>query len=165
MTLVLLGALAFAAGAAHRAPVSPVAPGFKIRPTTASLQGMCHPEATARRLIRLLDAFNSGRAREFSRRFTADATLHPYSGGPDDFQRRGRSALERFVWRRHRSGDTWAATALHPPPTHNGQHVAVYGLGIRVQRFGRPTYEAGAKVIVVCSTGRVLRWVGPLWKS
>jgi hypothetical protein len=156
---VLALALVSVAPASHRPSPSPVEPGFVIRATTASLTGKCEPSVAARRLIALLDAFNQGRARAFSRGFAYRSTFEPYNDsrlapgtlGP------GR-AIEQFVWRRHRRGDSWAATTLVPPVEARGQ--AIYGLDLKVRVGGR-RFTTGAKVVIDCRTGRVPRWVGP----
>jgi hypothetical protein len=73
MAFVLVGTAA-AAFAAYRYNAPPVAPDFTIGSTTVPLSGRCAPDRVARHLISRLDAFDSGRARAFSRGFPARTT-------------------------------------------------------------------------------------------
>lgn len=148
--------------AAHRSPAPTVAPTFTIHRTQATLRGFCEPERAARRLLWMIDAFNSGRLRAFSRGFTARTSFHPYSE-VQRYAMSGRSDIERFARRRHALGDGWTATDLRAP-RESGPYESIYSLGLSVKHRGTPVYKTGTKIIIRCATGKVSRWVGPIWE-
>jgi hypothetical protein len=159
-----------AASAPHyNAP--PVAPNFILGTTTVPLRPRCMPERVAQHLISRLDAFDSGRARAFSRAFPASSApatnvFRPYSGEALPGYRDSlstRPGVERIVRALYRRGDGWTALRLDPPQGNPlGPGRAVYGLGLRVTRRHVPQYETGAKIVINCTTGRVIRWLGPV---
>ncbi len=159
-----------AAFAADRYNAPPVAPDFSIGSTTVALTGRCTPDRVARHLISRLDAFDSGRARAFSRAFPAGTKSARWVFNPyDDEALPGyRSALktqpgiERIARALYRRGDGWTATRLLPPCGSASSSRATYGLSLRVTRRGLPSYDAGAKVIIDCDSGRITRWNGPV---
>jgi hypothetical protein len=170
---VLAAAGAFAASAVSAPtdePAPPTSPDFTVAQTAFSPPGACAVEPTTRQLIGLLRAFNSGYARAFSRRFEKNGGFHPYTGlrlAVRGWQIAsgvsGRAAIERVVRARHAAGDGWTATKVLPPQRAGDQpERAVYGLSLQVTRGARTPYTSGSKIIVRCSSGRIIRWVGPV---
>lgn len=168
VVLLAIACLAADVSHAHHAPpAQPVAPEFVIDGTDVLLSGPCEPRRVARRVIALLDAFNNGRARAFSRGFAVRAEFHPYNGtalAPPPG--RGRWRIERFVGRRHKARDSWTATRLTPPQTSPPAPPAnaVYGLSFRV-RVGSYDRVRGSKLVIDCRSGNIDRWVGPALTS
>lgn len=166
---VLLAVPAGAALGAYHYNAPPVAPDFTIGSTTLPLSGSCAPDRVARHLIARLDAFDSGRARAFSRGFLSRATSATLIFNPYDGERlpgyrpssRTRPGIERIARGLHARGDGWTATRLQPPTGSAGDR-AIYHLSLRVTRRDAPPYNAGVKVIVACDTGRITRWNGPV---
>jgi hypothetical protein len=177
LAAVMAAVTAAAAGASvggyhYNAP--PVSAGFTVGTTTVSLSGRCAPDRVAQTLITRLDAFDSGRARAFSRGFIASATaarstFNPYSGEALPAYRpswKTRPAIERVAQALYRRGDGWTATRLQPPTgTASPPGKAIYGLFLRVTRRGFAMYSTGVKLIVACDSGRITRWNGPIGPS
>jgi hypothetical protein len=174
VVFVLMATAAGAAFAAGRYNAPPVAPDFTIGATTVPLSGRCAPDRVARHLILRLEAFDSGRARAFSRGFPASVRsarwiFNPYAGEALPGYRaslRTRPGIERIVRALYRRGDGWTATRLGPPTgAASPPGRAIYGLSLRVTRRGFQPYDAGVKVIVACDSGRITRWNGPIGPS
>jgi hypothetical protein len=171
---VLAAASTGAAFAVYDYNAPPVTPDFSIGPTTVLLTERCAPDRVARHLISRLDAFDSGRARAFSRAFPARSAasarqvFNPYSGEALPGYRSSlklRPTIERVARALYRRGDGWTATRLLPPQGILSRNEAIYGLSLRVTRRGVPSYDTGVKVIIDCATGRVKRWNGPVGSS
>ncbi len=109
----------------------------------------------------MLGRFNAGRAADFAAAFTVNPKFQPYNGSPDAFTAVSRNRIESFVRTRHRAGDGWTALSVGPP-SGGGGSSATYGLWLRVMRGVREPYEQGVKVVVVCSSGRIKTWLGPV---
>jgi hypothetical protein len=112
----------------------------------------------------VLGAFNAGRVGKFVRRFATNAEFSPYNGRPQGaYRAMGRAAIASVIRKRHRAGDGWTAYQLIAPvETRRGE--GIFGLFLRVRVDGTE-FEQGVKVITSCSTGKVLTWLGPAWKS
>jgi hypothetical protein len=171
MACVIVAAGAGSAIAAHRYNAPPVAADFAIGATTVPLAGRCAPNRVARHLIYRLDALDSGWARAFSRGFpprTSPARLvfSPYNEEALPGYRptlNTQPGIERVARALYRRGDGWTATRLQPPTgTASPSGRATYGLSLRVTRRGFPQYDAGAKIIIDCTSGRITRWNGPI---
>jgi hypothetical protein len=52
-----------------------------------------------------------------------------------------------------------------PADLNTGLGEAIYGLNLHVKRRGSASYDQGAKIVTVCSSGRVRIWLGPVWTS
>lgn len=165
LALSLVAATALA-GAETTPPAPAIAPDFRIvgdRP----LPGRCAPSLVAPRMAAVLGAFNAGRTVAFVSRFAVNASFNPYNGRPGgSYNARGRAAIASVVRTRHRAGDGWTAYLLFVPvgTTRDEGREGIFGLFLRVRVDG-VTFEQGVKVIVSCSTGKVLTWLGPAWKS
>jgi hypothetical protein len=174
VTAAITATAASASTSAYRYNAPPVAPDFTVGSTTVSLSGQCTPDRVARHLIYRLDAFDSGRARAFSRGFLASDRsarwiFNPYSGEPLPGyrpSRRTRPGIEGIVHALYRRGDGWTAAELQPPTGTVGlPGSAIYGLSLRVTRRGRSSYDQGVKLIIACVSGRITRWNGPIGPS
>ncbi len=161
-----------AAGAADVAPMPAVSADFSIESTPLELAPRCASEFVAGRLIAMLDAYNSGRAHTFALFFRKHAQLHPYAGltgaqvGVRGSTRAGgvvgRTLIERFVSVRHQLGDGWTITRLLPPlGTDAPAEMTVYGASLRMRRGTNPLKPDGVKIVVNCSSGAVMTWIGP----
>jgi hypothetical protein len=97
-----------------------------------------------------------------SRHFTKRGQFHAYTGTIHGTGSVGRAQIARFAAARAAAGDGWTATVLHAPvgkpapPTR-----AVYGLGLRIYRNGLAARSGGAKLVVDCRSGLLLKWIGP----
>jgi hypothetical protein len=169
---VLMAIAAGVAIAADRYNAPPVAPDFMIGSTTVRLSGRCAPDRVARHLISRLDAFDSGRARAFSRGFLARTTPARLIFNPYDTEAlpgyrsalKTRAGIERIARALYRRGDGWTATRLQPP-TGKASSRAIFGLSLRITRPGSSAYSAGVKLIIACESGRITRWNGPVGPS
>jgi hypothetical protein len=170
---VTVTAAGASSGARHyNAP--PVSPDFKVGSSTVSLPQLCAPDRVARSVISRLDAFDSGRARAFSRGFVSSSNparwiFNPYSEETLPGYRsklKTRPGIERIARALYRRSDGWTATQLQPPTGAAGPpNRAIYGLFLQVVRRGYAPYETGVKVIIACNSGRIARWNGPVGPS
>lgn len=125
---------------------------------------LCAPDTVTRRLVGMLDAFNTGRARAFSRGFTVSGRFEPYNGASRRYVATRHGAIESIVRARHLAGDRWKMFGVSPPADlSTGLHEAIYGLNQHVKRHGIASYDQGAKIVIVCASGRVRIWLGPVW--
>jgi hypothetical protein len=107
----------------------------------------------------MLGSFNAGRPYYFVAPFSEhNAHFEPYNGSRDTFTG-GRGEIASFVRTRHRAGDGWTGLSLIPPAQTTTR--AIYGLNLRVVKGTARPYTQGVKLVIVCSTGRVERWLGP----
>jgi hypothetical protein len=127
---------------------------------------LCAADTVTRRLVGMLDAFNTGRARAFSRGFTVSGRFEPYNGAPRRYVATRHGAIESIVRARHQAGDRWTMFRVVPPADLNtGLGEAIYGLNLHVKRRGIASYDQGAKIVIVCASGRVRIWLGPVWTT
>jgi hypothetical protein len=139
--------------------VPPVAPHFRVTKPGVALPRLCRPAPVVRRVVSILTAFDAGHGDAFARGFTRRGDLAPYGGTPEYA---GRAAIARFAVSRHRAGDGWSATILHPPLGSAGLPAeAVYELGLTVRYRGRMLEGRGAKLVVDCHSTLIRKWVGP----
>jgi hypothetical protein len=99
-------------------------------------------------------------------RFAVKAEFSPYNGRPrGSYNVVGREAIAAVVRKRHRAGDGWTAYQLIAPmtTTRDEGREGIFGLFLRVRVDGA-AFEQGVKVVISCSTGRILVWRGPAWK-
>lgn len=146
--------------ASHHPPQPALSSDFSLEQTRLQLTGRCEPTFVARRIARMLGSFNVGRPYYFVAPFSAQTNFHPYNGTREAFASRTPEAIASFVRMRHRAGDGWTALALIPPSGSAGA-TAIYGLRLRVVKGLAEPYTQGVKLVVVCSSGRIKRWLGP----
>ena len=163
MLLLLLAVVALAGP-----PNAPdTTPDFAAQPAGVQLPEECDVARVQARLLAVVHAFNSGRGQALASNFTRRAGFQPYLGDVGrKYARRGlvdRRELSRFVRERYAAGDGWTAMKLLAPQGSSGlPATTVFGLRLAVSSpAGR--VEGGTKIVVSCSSGLVLRWVGPVY--
>ena len=143
--------------------VAPATADFSVSRTEVRLPPRCRPEPVSRRLLRMLELFNSGHAGAFAEHFATPA-FHPYSSRIAGRGFQSRQEITAFAAHRHRAGDAWSAARLEPPQGEVGlPREAVYGLVVAVSQHGQGgrVESGGAKIVVDCRTGLVSKWLGP----
>lgn len=137
------------------------APMFTVAPPSVELPAPCSPPAVRKRLVGMLRAFNAGDADDFLSGFSR-ASFHPYASRIRGAGFSSWAEIADFVADRHRAGDGWTAVKLVSPQGEIGDsEISVYSLTVRVTQRGRTVSTRGAKIVIDCESGRVVRWLGP----
>jgi hypothetical protein len=146
-----------------RAPhAQEVTEDFRVAATPVALPTRCRPNVVGERLVHVVRAFNLGATAAFARDFTARAVMQPYTGSAPFVQLIGRDAIARFAGDRDERGDGWTVSAVDPPTGSAGlPREAVYLLHVRVSARGAAFGAGGAKVVIACRSGLIVKWVGP----
>jgi len=134
---------------------------FTIARTRLRLPGGCRPTLVAERVLGLLAAFNRGDGPGVARAFVRPS-FHPYGSRITGSGFLTKQAIVRFVAERQRAGDAWTARRV-VPPTKAAPDAAVYGVVLIVSQRSRRVKNGGAKAVIDCNSGRILRWVGPAY--
>ena len=134
---------------------------FVIQPPTVRLPPRCQAGAVSTRIVGMLRAFNLGGPQQFAASFDRDGEFHTYTASKG-YRALRRGAIAGLVEARHQAGDGWTATLVAGPHGRDGPPgQAVYFLKLQVTLRGNTVATGGAKIAVDCSSGLLLRWVGP----